>query len=110
VHRINQKINVGRDNSGDITQTGISGDTADTTKELLELIGRLQTELRGSNLPRQEVLDDVLDDLATDVSRGDGEPAVMRRCWEKAKNLLSGVSQFTELVAEISDEVEKVVS
>ncbi|MFI9450086.1 hypothetical protein [Amycolatopsis sp. NPDC052450] len=110
MHRINQKITVGRDNSGDITQTGVAGDTAETTKGLLELVGRLQAEVRGQNLPEQEVLDDVLDDLATDLGRDDGEPAVMRRYWEKAKSLLSGVSQFTELVADISDGVEKVVN
>ncbi|MET8846424.1 hypothetical protein [Amycolatopsis sp. NPDC004625] len=104
-HRITNKVSIGGDNSGDITQTGIAGDVA----SLLALIDRLAAEVRGQDLPKQEVLADTLTDLAADLRAGDAaEPAVVRSRWEKVKGLLGGVVQFSELVAKISDQVQKI--
>jgi hypothetical protein len=62
-----------------------------------------------AELAKQEVLEDTLTDLATDLRAGDAaEPAVVRSRWEKVKGLLGGVAQFSELVAKISDQVQKI--
>ena len=111
-HRITNKVSIGGDNSGRITQTGIAGATADATvSSLLDLIERLMAEVRGKDLAKQEVLEDTLTDLAGDLRAGDAaEPAVVRSRWEKVKGLLGGVVQFSELVAKISDQVQKIFS
>ncbi|WP_103354585.1 hypothetical protein [Amycolatopsis sp. CA-128772] len=106
-HRITNKVSIGGDNAGDITQTGIEagGDVA----SLLALVDRLAAEVRGQDLAKQEVLADTLTDLAADLRAGDAaEPAVVRSRWEKVKGLLGGVAQFSELVAKISDQVQKI--
>ncbi|MBE1494184.1 hypothetical protein H4696_001284 [Amycolatopsis lexingtonensis] len=104
-HRISNKVSIGRDNSGDITQTGIDGGAVSS---LLDLVERLTAEVRGKELAKQEVLEDTLTDLAADLRAGDAEPAVVRSRWEKVKGLLGGVVQFSELVAKISDQVQKI--
>ena len=109
-HRITNKVSIGGDNSGKITQTGIEAGGAETAvSSLLELVERLTTEVRGKELAKQEVLEDTLTDLATDLRAGDAaEPAVVRSRWEKVKGLLGGVAQFSELVAKISEQVQKI--
>jgi hypothetical protein len=108
--RITNKVSIGRDNSGPITQTGIGGGGADTAiPALLDLVEKLATEVRGQDLAKQEVLEDTLGDLAADLRAGDAaEPAVVRSRWEKVKGLLGGLAQFSELVAKISDQVQKI--
>jgi hypothetical protein len=57
----------------------------------------------------EDTLTDLATDLATDLRAGDAaEPAVVRSRWEKVKGLLGGVAQFSELVAKISDQVQKI--
>jgi hypothetical protein len=109
-HRITNKVSIGGDNSGRITQTGIEGGGSEAaTTSLLQLIERLTAEVRGKDLAKQEVLEDTLTDLAADVRAGDAaEPAVVRSRWEKVKGLLSGAVQFSELVAKISEQVQKI--
>jgi hypothetical protein len=110
-HRITNKVSIGGDNSGRITQTGIEGGAAAeaTIPALLTLVERLSTEVRGKELAKQEVLEDTLGDLAADLRAGDAaEPAVVRSRWEKVKGLLGGLAQFSELVAKISDQVQKI--
>jgi hypothetical protein len=109
-HRITNKVSIGGDNSGRITQTGIEGgDTDATIASLLALVERLTAEVRGKDLAKQEVLEDTLTDLAADLRAGDAaEPAVVRSRWEKIKGLLGGLGQGTELVAKISDHVQKI--
>jgi hypothetical protein len=109
-HRITNKVSIGGDNSGRITQTGIEGGGAETTvPALLELVERLSSEVRGRDLAKQEVLEDTLTDLTADLSAGEAaEPAVVRSRWEKVKGLLGGVAQFSELVAKISEQVQKI--
>ena len=111
-HRITNKVSIGGDNSGKITQTGIEAGGAETAvSSLAELVERLTTEVRGKELAKQEVLEDTLTDLAADLRAGDAaEPAVVRSRWEKVKGLLGGVVQFSELVAKISDQVQKIFS
>lgn len=110
-NRIKNKIDIGGDNSGKISQTGVSitGGVHDgvDAATLATLIDRLRSEVSGQQLAKQEVLEDVLDDLAADV-RDEAEPVVVRTRWEKAKGLLSGVSQFTELIAKISEHIAKL--
>jgi hypothetical protein len=109
-HRITNKVSIGGDNSGRITQTGIEGGDAEAAvSSLLELVERLSTEVRGRDLAKQEVLEDTLTDLAADLRAGDAaEPAVVRSRWEKVKGLLGGAVQFSELVAKISEQVQKI--
>ncbi|WP_290061688.1 hypothetical protein [Amycolatopsis solani] len=109
-HRISNKVSIGRDNSGDITQTGIEGGGGEAAvSSLLELVERLTAEVRGQELAKQEVLEDTLTDLAADLRDADAaEPAVVRSRWEKVKGLLGGLAQFSELVAKISDQVQKI--
>ena len=109
-HRITNKVSIGGDNSGKITQTGIEAGGAETAvSSLAELVERLTTEVRGRGLAKQEVLEDTLTDLAADLRAGEAaEPAVVRSRWEKVKGLLGGVVQFSELVAKISDQVQKI--
>ncbi|MEV6873152.1 hypothetical protein [Amycolatopsis sp. NPDC051128] len=109
-HRITNKVSIGGDNSGRITQTGIEGgDTGTTVASLLGLVERLTAEVRGKDLAKQEVLEDTLTDLTADLRAGDAaEPAVVRSRWEKVKGLLGGLAQFSELVAKISDQVQKI--
>ncbi|MFB9684479.1 hypothetical protein [Amycolatopsis plumensis] len=109
-HRITNKVSIGGDNSGRITQTGIEAGGAEAAvSSLLQLVDRLTTEVRGQDLAKQEVLEDTLTDLAADLRAGDSaEPAVVRSRWEKVKGLLGGVVQFSELVAKISDQVQKI--
>ncbi|MET9002237.1 hypothetical protein [Amycolatopsis sp. Hca4] len=109
-NRITNKISIGGDNSGKITQTGIEAGGAEAAvTSLTELVERLSAEVRGSGLAKQEVLEDTLTDLAADLRAGDAaEPAVVRSRWEKIKGLLGGVVQFSELVAKISDQVQKI--
>jgi hypothetical protein len=109
-HRITNKVSIGGDNSGRITQTGIDGGDAETTvASLLGLVERLTAEVRGKDLAKQEVLEDTLTDLTADLRAGDAaEPAVVRSRWEKVKGLLGGLAQFSELVAKISDQVQKI--
>ena len=109
-HRITNKVSIGGDNSGKITQTGIEAGGAETAvSSLAELVERLTTEVRGKELAKQEVLEDTLTDLATDLRAGEAaEPAVVRSRWEKVKGLLGGVVQVSELVAKISDQVQKI--
>ncbi|MEU0534049.1 hypothetical protein [Amycolatopsis tolypomycina] len=109
-HRISNKVSIGGDNSGAITQTGIEAGGAETAlPALLELVERLSSEVRGRDLAKQEVLEDTLTDLAADLSAGEAaEPAVVRSRWEKVKGLLGGVAQFSELVAKISEQVQKI--
>ncbi len=109
-HRISNKISIGGDNSGKITQTGIeAGGTEATVASLASLVERLATEVRGGGLAKQEVLEDTLTDLAADLRAEEAaEPAVVRSRWEKVKGLLSGVVQFSELVAKISDQIQKI--
>ncbi|MFJ9787562.1 hypothetical protein ACIRSS_48875 [Amycolatopsis sp. NPDC101161] len=109
-HRITNKVSIGGDNSGKITQTGIEGAAADDpVPALLRLVERLTAEVRGEDLAKQEVLEDALTDLAGDLRAGEAaEPAVVRSRWEKIKGLLGGLAQFSELVAKISDQVQKI--
>lgn len=109
-HRITNKVSIGGDNSGAITQTGIEAGGAETAlASLTGLIELLTAEVRGQDLAKQEVLEDTLTDLAADVRAGDtAEPAVVRSRWEKVKGLLGGLVQFSELVAKISDQVQKI--
>lgn len=110
-HRITNKVSIGGDNSGRITQTGIEGGHADATvSSLLELVERLAADVRGKDLAKQEVLEDTLTDLAGDLRADEAEPAVVRSRWENVKGLLGGVVQFSELVAKISDQVQKIFS
>ncbi|WP_328454310.1 MULTISPECIES: hypothetical protein [unclassified Amycolatopsis] len=108
--RVTNKLSIGGDNSGRITQTGIGGGGGDTAvPALLDLVERLAGEVRGKELAKQEVLEDTLGDLAADLRAGDAvAPAVVRSRWEKVKGLLGGVVQFSELVAKISDQVQKI--
>ncbi len=108
-NRITNKIDIGGDNSGKIAQTGISGGVhkAPDAATLAALIDRLRSEVRGKELAKQEVIEDVLDDLADDV-RDDAEPVVVRTRWEKVKRLLTGATQFTELIAKISEHIHKL--
>ena len=105
-HRVTNKISIGGDNSGDIRQTGIEGGEA--VPVLAGLVERLGEQVRGQGLPKQEVLEDTLNDLATDLREGEAEPAVVRSRWEKVKGLLGGMAQFSELVLKISDQVQKL--
>ncbi|MDS0134819.1 MULTISPECIES: hypothetical protein [unclassified Amycolatopsis] len=109
-HRISNKVSIGGDNSGKITQTGIeAGGAEEAVSSLASLVERLATEVRGGGLAKQEILEDTLTDLAADLRAGDAaEPAVVRSRWEKVKGLLGGVAQFSELVAKISDQVQKI--
>lgn len=109
-HRITNKVSIGGDNSGKITQTGIEGTAADDpVPALLQLVERLTAEVRAKDLAKQEVLEDALTDLAGDLRAGEAaEPAVVRGRWEKIKGLLGGLAQFSELVAKISDQVQKI--
>ncbi|WP_370962678.1 hypothetical protein [Amycolatopsis sp. cg9] len=109
-HRISNKVSIGGDNSGDISQTGIDGGGGEAAvSSLLDLVERLTAEVRGKELAKQEVLEDTLTDLAADLRAGDAaEPAVVRSRWEKVKGLLGGLVQFSELVAKISDQVQKI--
>lgn len=109
-HHISNKVSIGGDNSGRITQTGIEGGSAEATiPALLALVERLSTEVQGKDLAKQEVLEDTLGDLTADLRAGDAaEPAVVRSRWEKVKGLLGGLAQFSELVAKISDQVQKI--
>jgi hypothetical protein len=109
-HRITNKVSIGGDNSGKITQTGIeAGGAEPAVASLAGLVERLATEVRGKELAKQEVLEDTLTDLTADLRAGEAaEPAVVRSRWEKVKGLLGGVVQFSELVAKISDQVQKI--
>ncbi|RSD09286.1 hypothetical protein [Amycolatopsis eburnea] len=108
-HRISNKVSIGGDNSGDITQTGVDGGGGEAAvSSLLELVERLTAEVRGKELAKQEVLEDTLTDLTADLRAGDAEPAVVRSRWEKVKGLLGGLAQVSELVAKISDQVQKI--
>ncbi|MDQ7807094.1 hypothetical protein Q5425_25415 [Amycolatopsis sp. A133] len=109
-HRITNKVSIGGDNSGRITQTGVEAGGAETAvSSLLGLVERLTTEVRGGDLAKQEVLEDTLTDLAADLREGEAaEPAVVRSRWEKVKGLLGGLAQFSELVAKISEQVQKI--
>ncbi|WP_410645715.1 hypothetical protein [Amycolatopsis sp. lyj-346] len=109
-HRITNKVSIGGDNSGRITQTGIDAGGAETTMaSLLGLVERLTTEVRGQELAKQEVLEDTLTDLAADLRAGDAaEPAVVRSRWEKVRGLLGGLTQFSEQIAKISEQVQKI--
>ncbi|WP_439379741.1 hypothetical protein [Amycolatopsis lexingtonensis] len=109
-HRISNKVSIGGDNSGDITQKGIEGGGGEASvSSLLDLVERLTAEVRGKELAKQEVLEDTLTDLTADLRAGDAaEPAVVRTRWEKVKGLLGGLAQFSELVAKISDQVQKI--
>ncbi|MGW3992012.1 hypothetical protein ACWEF6_00865 [Amycolatopsis sp. NPDC004772] len=109
-HRISNKVSIGGDNSGKITQTGIeAGGAEEAVSSLAALVERLAAEVRGGGLAKQEILEDTLTDLAADLRAGEAaEPAVVRSRWEKVKGLLGGVVQFSELVAKISDQVQKI--
>jgi hypothetical protein len=109
--RISNKVSIGRDNNGSITQTGIGGDVSESAvvAELGTLLDQLRAELHGQELPKQAVIEDSLDDLAEDVrNTTDADPAVARSRWDKVKGLLTGVAQFTDLVAKISTHVHQL--
>jgi hypothetical protein len=84
---------------------GHQGAAPEVTAELVALLSRLRAEVTVADVAKREVIEDNLDDLAKDAQDPDATPAVAKSRWEKVKSLLTGLSQFTELVAKISGHV-----
>ncbi|WP_116198941.1 hypothetical protein [Amycolatopsis circi] len=93
---------------GDISGGTVNaGPAADA--QLLDLLEQLRAQVREHGLPKQEIIEDALDEL-TDAARAPGTaaPAVPVSRWEKVKTLLTGLSDFSGLVLKISEQVGKV--
>jgi len=93
---------------GDIVG-GVVNVGPDTGAELVVLVEQLREEIRTRELPKQEVIDDALEELGEAAKApGDATPAVPVSRWEKVKKLLAGTADLTGLVVRISEQVGKL--
>ncbi len=106
----NAPIVTGGENTGTISGGTIHyGATPEQVGDLVALLARLRAEVGRSDVAKREVVEDNLDDLTEDVRNPEGaDSAVALSRWEKVKKLLSGASDFTELIGKISENVSRL--
>lgn len=100
-------------NSGSISVSARAA--VGSTREVSALLAELRTQVAATDVDKRAVIEDNLDDLVEDIRKAQDPktsnevpPAVTLNRWEKIKSLLGGLSQFTELVAKISDHVQRI--
>lgn len=75
-------------------------------QDLAALLIALRAQATQAQLDKAAVVEDNLDDLIADAQDpGAATPAVVQSRWTKVKGLLGGLSQFTDLIAKISDHI-----
>ncbi|WP_406638635.1 hypothetical protein [Amycolatopsis sp. WGS_07] len=106
-------VNTGPMVFGGTSHGDISGGTVHSGPaaggDLLDLLEQLRALVREHDLPKQEIIEDALDELS-DAARAPGTatPAVPVSRWEKVKTLLTGLSDFSGIVLKISEQVGRV--
>lgn len=122
---MSDKVEIGGDNYGAFnvggkvegamsgaTVTSGTGNTVTMATDLVALLDRLRAEVAAERPAKQEVIEDNLADLASDAENlRDGKEVsgeIARSRWAKAKGLLAGVAQVTEIVAKIGEHVQKL--
>ncbi|WP_329048772.1 hypothetical protein OG738_39625 [Amycolatopsis sp. NBC_01488] len=86
---------------GTVTVGSISAGSGSVRKDLLDLLLHLKAEVAATDVPKQEVTAEHLDDLIAETRSPEPEPAVSRWCWQKITTALAGLKQFDDLIGRI---------
>ncbi|WP_370944556.1 hypothetical protein AB5J62_36350 [Amycolatopsis sp. cg5] len=115
--RITNRVNISGSSNAPIVQTGrntgnlIVGSPQATVaaQDLAALLVALRTQAAQAQLDKAAVVEDNLDDLIADAQDpGSATPAVVQSRWTKVKGLLGGLSEFTDLIAKISEHIQRL--
>ncbi|SDX77277.1 hypothetical protein SAMN05421504_103791 [Amycolatopsis xylanica] len=115
--RINNRVTISGSSDGPIVQTGHNSGTlivgspqaTVAAQDLAALLIALRSQAAQAQLDKASVVEDNLDDLIADAQAPEvAIPAVVQSRWTKVKGLLGGLTEFTDLIAKISDHIHRL--